>query len=388
MISRIKIKISGKNPSYFLKELILMKIKLYKIDSNKDLIVIVDYEDYLKIKDIKTTYKIKVLRRYGICKYKYLLKKYFSFIITILLGLLFIIILSNIIFKVEVITPNKELLKTIKKDLENEGIKKFKLKKSYNTIQKIKEKILEQEKDKLEWLEIEEHGVKYKVVLEERKKNIEKKECLPRHIISTKTAIIHSISASTGEITVKKNDFVNKGDILISGFIHNKEEIMSKVCARGKVYGETWYKVKVLHPKTTTIKTTTKNKRLGFSLHIFNYNIELFNKYKQYKNKKISLVKSNLLPINISITLYQKLKISQKENTKKTIISNSLKKAELEIKKKLQPDESIISKKVLKILKKNSKIEVEVFFKIKENITTYFDISNIDIESLNKKEEE
>ena len=388
MISRIKIKISGKNPSYFLKELILMKIKLYKIDNHKDLIVVVDYEDYLKIKDIKTTYKIKVLRRYGICKYKYLLKKYFSFIITILLGLLFIIILSNIIFKVEVITPNKELLKTIKKDLENEGIKKFKLKKSYNTIQKIKEKILEKEKDKLEWLEIEEHGVKYKVVLEERKKNIEKKECLPRHIISTKTAIIKTIEAETGEITVKKNDFVNKGDILISGFIHNKEEIMSKVCARGKVYGETWYKVKVLHPKTTTIKTTTKNKRLGFTLHIFNYNIELFNKYKQYKNKKLSLVKSNLLPINISITLYQKLKISQKENTKKTIINNSLKKAELEIKKKLKPDESIISKKVLKILKKNSKIEVEVFFKIKENITTYFDISNIDIESLNKKEEE
>ena len=43
MISRIKIKISGKNPSYFLKELILMKIKLYKIDNNKDLIVVVDY---------------------------------------------------------------------------------------------------------------------------------------------------------------------------------------------------------------------------------------------------------------------------------------------------------------------------------------------------------
>jgi len=35
----------------------------------------------------------------------------------------------------------------------------------------------------------------------------------------------------------------------------------------------------------------------------------------------------------------------------------------------------------------NSKIEVEVFFKVKENITDYQDISNIDIEELNKKEE-
>ena len=388
MISRIKIKISGKNTSYFLKELFLMKINLYRIDNNKDLIIIVDYEDYLKIKEIKTTYKITVLKRYGLCKYKYLLKKYFSFLITIIFGLVLIIFLSNIIFKVEIITPNKELLSTIKKDLESEGIKKFKLKKSYNNIQKIKEKILKKEKDILEWLEIEEHGTKYKVVLEERKKNIEKEECLPRHIISTKKAIIHSISASTGEISVKKNDYVNKGDILISGFIHNKEEIMSKVCSKGKVYGETWYKVKVLHPKTNIIKKNTNNKRLGFTIQIFKYNITFFNKYKQYKRKELNLIKSNFLPINISINLYQKQIVLKKEYTKKDIINNSLKNAELEIKKKLKQDESILNKKVLKILKKNSKIEVEVFFKIKENITTYFDISNINIEEMNKKEEE
>ena len=365
-----------------------MKINLYRIDNNKDLIIIVDYEDYLKIKDIKTTYKIIVLKRYGLCKYKYLLKKYFSFLITITFGLVLIIFLSNIIFKVEIITPNKELLSTIKKDLESEGIKKFKLKKSYNNIQKIKEKILKKEKDILEWLEIEEHGTKYKVVLEERKKNIEKEECLPRHIISTKTAIIHSISASTGEISVKKNDYVNKGDILISGFIHNKEEVMSKVCSKGKVYGETWYKVKVLHPKKNIIKKNTNNKRLGFTIQIFKYNINLFNKYKQYKRKELNLIKSNFLPINISINIDQKQIVLKKEYTKKDIINNSLKKAELEIKKKLKQDESILNKKVLKILKKNSKIEVEVFFKIKENITTYFDISNIDIEEMNKKEEE
>ena len=39
----------------------------------------------------------------------------------------------------------------------------------------------------------------------------------------------------------------------------------------------------------------------------------------------------------------------------------------------------------MKKQRKNSKIEIEVFFKVKENITNYVDISNANIDEMNKE---
>ena len=56
------------------------------------------------------------------------------------------------------------------------------------------------------------------------------------------------------------------------------------------------------------------------------------------------------------------------------------------MKEQLTDGEEVLMKKVLKKQEKNSKIEVEVFIEKKENITDYVDISNIDINTLNKEE--
>ena len=48
---------------------------------------------------------------------------------------------------------------------------------------------------------------------------------------------------------------------------------------------------------------------------------------------------------------------------------------------------NVISKKVLKKQVKNSKIIVDVFISVEEDITTYQDISSIDIEKINQERE-
>ena len=60
---------------------------------------------------------------------------------------------------------------------------------------------------------------------------------------------------------------------------------------------------------------------------------------------------------------------------------------EKEMKRRLNNDEIVLKKKLLKKREKNSKIEVDIFVSVKENITTYQDISKIDINEMNKKEE-
>ena len=375
MINRVKIRIIGKNHNYFLKEIIRRKINIYEIDNND---IIIDYEDYIKLKEIKTTYKIKVIRKYGYCRYLELLKKYIYLIIFTIVGIIINIILSNIIFDIKVDHPNKELVKTIIKDLESLGLKKYHLKVNYQRKEEIKEKLLEKEKDKIEWLEINNVGTKYIVKVEEKKK-YKKEICNDRSIISKKEAIILEINSSSGEIVKKKNDYVEKGEIIVSGLIHNKDKVVSKKCAIATIYGETWYNVKVSIPKNyQEIEKLNKN-NYSININIFNKKIDLFTKPSTMKNEDYNIVESNIIPINISIINNQKIKVIKKLYNTNNIDNEAIIIASKELKKKLSKDEKILSKKVLKKSEKNSKIEVEVFFKI----TDYLDISNINIEELN-----
>ena len=378
----IKIKITGKNPNYFLNELIKRNINIYYLSkSNNYLIVVISYKDYLKILEIKTTYKIIVIKRYGVNRITELSKRYLSYIIFFIIGIIINIVLSNMIFKIEIIHPSKEIINLVKKDLKELGIEKYKFKKNTNII---KERILEKEKDKIEWLEIESIGTKYIVRVEERKLNKKEEKCTPRNIVSKKEAIILEIKSSSGEIVKKINDYVSVNDVIISGLIHNKDDIVSKRCAEGIVYGETWYKVKLSIPKEYVIEELTNNKSIGLSINLYNKNLDINNKYKSFKRNNITTLHSNIIPISINLTKYLETKITKKIYTINNVDELALKLGEKEINKKLRKDEKVLSKKVLKKSIKNSKIEIEVFMKVKEDITSYQDISNIEI---NKKEE-
>lgn len=378
----IKIKITGKNPNYFLNELIKRNINIYHLSkSNKYLIVIISYKDYLKLLEMKTTYKIKVIKKYGINRVTELIKRYLSYIIFFIIGVIINIVLSNMIFSIEIIHPSKEIVNLVKNDLKELGIEKYKFKKNTNSI---KERILQKEKDKIEWLEIETIGTKYIVRVEERKLNKKEENCTPRNIVSKKEAIILEIKSSSGEIVKKINDYVSVNEVIISGLIHNKEDIVSKRCADGIVYGETWYKVKLSIPKEYVVEELTNNKSIGLNIRIFNKNLDINNKYKSFKKNNITTLHSNIIPISINLTKYLETKIIKKIYTINNVDEIALKLSEKEINKKLRKDEEVLSKKVLKKSIKNSKIEIEVFMKVKEDITSYQDISNIEI---NKKEE-
>ena len=388
MINKVKVLITGKNINYFLKNIISKEINIYLIDKYKDkLFIIIDYSDYLKLLDMKTTYKIKLIERYGLNKYKYLLNKYLIFIIFIVLGIIINIFLSNIIFKVEVNHPNKKLVKLIKKDLSKYGIKKYHFKVTYKDKELIKDKILSLEKDKIEWLEIENIGTKYIIKVEERKLNKKESICNPRNIVAKKKAIIMEIKSSSGEIVKKKNDYVEKDEVIISGLIHNKDKIVSKRCSIGSVYGETWYNVVVSVPKYNKKEVLLKDKTYSLYIKLFKNNLDTNKKLRTYKKSEYNIIESRIIPIKIGLLKKRKIKVIKNkykdQDIEKIAINESLK----VINKKLKKDESIISKKTLKKTEKNSKIEVDIFYKIKENITSYVDISNLNIEEMNTKEE-
>lgn len=385
MNNKLRLKITGKTRKYYLNEIIKNNINIYDLkENNNSYEILINYFDYEKLLNIKTTSKIEIIKRIGINKYLSFIKKNIIVIIFIILGILLNLLLSNMILDIEVNHSNKEIIKIIKKDLKEYGLSKYKFKISYEEKEKIKDKILEKEKDTIDWLEIEEKGTKYIIKLEERKKE-EVTTCNPRNIISTKEAIITKITSESGEIQKKINDYVVPGDILISGVIYNKETAVDKRCAVGKVYGETWYKVKVILDDNYKTIEETSNKRKGIYLKIFNLEYKLFNKFSKYKIKEYNIIKSKILPINISYVIYEELLEKDNKNTLENIDNKALEIAEKKIKNKLSNDESILTKKVLKKAQKNSKIEVDVFISTEENITAYQDITDLNINELNKE---
>lgn len=385
MNNKLRIKVTGKTKKYLLNEIIKNNINIYdlKEDKNKYELVI-NYNDYEKILNIKTTNKIEIIKKIGLNNYISFIKKNIIIIIFIVLGILLNILLSNMILDINIVHSNKKIKKIIETDLKKYGIEKYKFKISYEEKEIIKEKILEKEKDKIDWLEIEEQGTKYIVKLEERKK-VEKTTCEPRNIISTKEAIITKITSESGEIKKKINDYVIPGEVLISGIIYNKETAVDKRCAIGKVYGETWYKVKIILDDNYKTIEETSNTKKGLLIKVFDFEYKLFNKFSNYKIKEYNIIKSKILPINFSFVIYQELLEKNNKNSLENIDAKALEIAEKNIKNKLSKDESILSKKVLKKELKNSKIEVDVFISTEEDITTFQNITNLNIDELNKE---
>lgn len=375
MINKYKIAIEGKNPDYFINELIKNSIYIYDLKKEyKKLIIVISLDDYNKLKKIKTSYKFYIIDSYGVIKIKYLCKKYLFFLICIFLGICLNIFLSKLIFDVEVIHSDKYIRELVYNNLKEKGIYKYKFKVSYLEKEKIIKEILRKETDDIEWLEIEEIGTKYIVKVEQRKKNKEEEVCSARNIVARKDAFILEIHADIGEVVKKKYDYVKKGDIVISGIIHNKEEEVSKRCATGKIYGEVWYKVNLEIPIFYKEEIITGKDRNSLEINFLNKNISFFNDFKTYKKNSEFLIGSSLLPISLNFTKYLETNVKEYEYSLSNVDNYALELASKKIKTKLGTRGEVVSKKVLKKSIKKSKIIIEVFVKVKEDITDSVEI--------------
>ena len=301
--SSIKIKVTGRNINNFLKRLINNNINIEKVIpiSHKEIDLIINYQDLDKVLKLKTIYNIKIIRYYGKLRIIKRIKKDIFILSSLLISLLLIYTLSNIIFKVEVIHSNKNIIKLVTKELEDNGIKKYKFVKNYQEIEKIKNKILEENKDTLEWLEIIREGTKYTIRVEERIINNKPKDNKIYNIVASKNAVIKNIYAESGEKIRSINTYVKKGDIIISSDITlpNNEKI-SKT-ASGKVQGEVWYNINIEYPYQYHEIKYTGNKKKVLVLNLLNKRISFFDfhKYKTFNRNIKYIFNNNITPISL-----------------------------------------------------------------------------------------
>ena len=369
MNNYLLIKVSGKNIYKFIFKCKNNNINLLKINkiNNNSIIIMIDSKDYSLLLKIKSIYEYKIINKRGLIKLKSIINIYKYVCIFFVFGLILLITLSNIIFKVNVISNNNTLNKKVKKELYNLGIKKYSFTKNYDEIEKIKESILIKYKDYIEWLEIKRNGVNYNVILVERKKNKLINDFTSSNIIAKKSGVIKSIIAYGGEKIKKENDYVSKGEVIISGIIKKNDEVKGLTISKAEIYAETWYKVKIEYPLNYKEEIITSNYKYSPYIKIGNNYYEL-NNYKKYKRENIISHTNRFNIFTIGINKEKELKIINEKLSLLEAKTKAKKKAKNIIRKKLNNNEYIINQKTLNFYQKNSKIVLEEFFSCYENI--------------------
>lgn len=343
-----------------------IKYKNLIIKDNK-IILICEYNDYKKI---KKKYKTKIIKYYGKLNIKYFLKYYKYTLVSTLISLILLFLLTNTIFNININTNNIDLKNKLENVLKEYNIEKYKKKKSYQELENIKNNILKNNSDILEWIEIEEIGCNYNINVTERIIKTQKDNTNIKDIIAQKDGVIKHINVIKGTKLKEIGDYVKKGEVIVSSEIKKNDEIIGYTTAEATVYAETWYIVNVTVPYQYKEYVKTDKTINRYYLDIFGLELTLSGKYET-KN----MIKQKILILDkpyLFFKLYKEIKnIYEYKNyniTEEEAFNEALKRSQNNIENMLGDKEYIISKKVLKKNPFRSKISIEVFFKVYEDI--------------------
>ena len=343
-------------------------IELYNIKyiDKDNIIVKIKKDDFDNIKIYNYYSNIEIYNKVGIDYYIHKIIKLKYFILCFVIMIICMFLVSNIILKINVIHSNKKVRELVYSELYDNGIKIFSIKKDFNKLENIKNKILENNRDKLEWISITNIGMTYVVRVEERIIDNIKNEHDYCNVVATKEGIVTNIFSDKGDILVNVNDIVRKDDILITGNLIVNEETKNYTCASGRVMAKVWYTTNISLKRDYLKKEYTGKKRINFYI---NHKVLRNNKYSKFDKKYIIN--------NKYIKVYKEIEYKEKKYKYNEL--DSVNKALLEIdnkfKNKLGDKGQIIDKKILNKSINNKEINIDVFVITLEDISKQIELN-------------
>ena len=347
-----------------------MDVLVYDAKYNGEYIyLLVSKESLERLEKYLVSYKFKVVKKMGLGKLIDFWHDNKIWIVAVVLGLVLMFGLQNMIVKINIVHENQEIRDIIKDELDNYGIKVLSFKKSYAKLNKIRGEILDKHPKTLDWREVEVKGLVMTVRVEERKiVDIEEntKVC---DVVASKNGVVSAVQVRAGEAKVNVNDYVRKGDILISGVIKHNEEVKRNVCADGEVYATTWYTVNIKVPYNYNDKYKTGKKKYNIVYkHEGKEKKILKSRYKEYDTNYKKVL--DIFDYQIYITREEERKRVVKKRSEEEVLLYALEKSGDSIMVQLQNKGEIIDKKVLKKVVNNSTMDIDVFIIVKELIST------------------
>ncbi|WP_134686911.1 sporulation protein YqfD [Brevibacillus migulae] len=224
------------------------------------------------------------------------------------------------------------------------------------------------------WIGVHIEGTKVTIQVVEKEVQEPAKQLGPRHLIAKKKAVIHRVEAEAGKSMVQVNQFVDKGQVLISGVIGNDTR-QGLVAAKGKVEGEVWYVSNVSVPLNRKSSHLTGQKQDLFYLVVGSYAVQLwplqtipFEKYEASETRVQLGYSQYSLPVGWKkVSLYEQEDRS-KSLTQEEAIALGKQFARQDILSKAGKEAVIKDEKVLHVKTENGKVYLSIHYAVIEDI--------------------
>ncbi len=334
----------------------------------------IEIQDIKRVRKIlrQTKCKVKIKKKKGV---PFIIKKYRKrkvFLIAFILMILIIIGLSNFVWNIEVIGNTSITQEEILNQLNAQGLEIGTLKHKINTNRIIEQMRLANEK--IAWIGIEVEGTNAKVTIVEA---TEKPEILDKNeycnIISDKEAIITKVNVTNGTAMVKEGDVVEKGNLLIAGWIEGQYTGMRYMHATGTIKAKVWYTSEKYENYIQDEKVQTENKENKYAICLNKNEINFFkrvSKFEKYdkieSSKKVKLFNNFYLPIEFKKITNYEYKIEKKQYDKETLENKITTELEEQMKTDLK-DKEILNRDVL-VEEKENGIKVRLIYEVTEEI--------------------
>lgn len=156
-------------------------------------------------------------------------------ILVIITSIIMIMFLNTRINKIEVIGNNPSFNQTLKKYLDDNDVKVMNSLLNYQQINQLYNRVKDKYLDKVNYLNIYQEGTNFIVEYTPVKKN-HTTSLSYRSIVASRAGIITRIDVSQGNVMVQENDYVNKGDVLVSNTIISTNDKTKIIATEGNVY--------------------------------------------------------------------------------------------------------------------------------------------------------
>lgn len=373
----VRIEIEGYYVERFINICTNRKLLIWNLKREKGvkLYLNIGIQDFRKLADIAkiTNCKVRILKKRGI---PFLLNRYKKrkiFVLFLVLVLVCIYASSKYVWNVEIVVENNLVIDHIAEDLENAGISKGMLKSDINTEEIINE--LRLKRDDIAWMGIDIEGTNVVV-------HIVKADDSPEiisntdycNIIASKAGIITKITAQNGTAKVQVGDTVQKGDVLIAGYMEGKYTEPRNVHSLGEVEAKVWYEKtkEIKFQEDIYIKTGEEENK--YEIHFNQHKIKFYQNRSNFEFYQTNVEEKNLeifrdfyLPISITKITNQEMKKETKTYTLEEATNMGIEELSKQIEDEIPNKENITGKNV-KTVEAENLVTVTVTYEVIENI--------------------
>lgn len=195
-------------------------------------------------------------------------------VIGMVLSLALLIVLSNIVWRIDVSGADPKLESEIRHLLKKNDLHVGAFELFLPPTEKI-ETDLSSQLTKVTWLGVSRNGTTYHIDVVQKELPKEEKATGPQNLVASKKAVIRNIFVERGQAVVEPDQFVKAGQTLVSGMI-GKENDPKFVGAKGKVMGETWYQSATAVPLKSNYHTFTGHSYIKHQLRLFGWDMPLW----------------------------------------------------------------------------------------------------------------